>query len=77
LSEPDEDSFGAPDVAEPIRVFVLGHFADEFRAAFTETCELKAKFGKTLNGGIDVFNHDTDVVHTLDCHDASSVPNLL
>lgn len=39
LSEPDEDSFGTPDVAEPIRVFVLGHFADEFRAAFTETGE--------------------------------------
>ena len=39
LSEPDEDSFGAPDVAEPIRVFVLSHFADEFRAAFTETGE--------------------------------------
>lgn len=39
LSEPDEDSFGAPDVAEPIRVFVLGHFADEFRAAFTEPGE--------------------------------------
>ncbi|MFM0344750.1 hypothetical protein P0D96_11620 [Paraburkholderia sp. RL17-347-BIC-D] len=39
LSEPDEDSFGAPVVAEPIRVFVLSHFADEFRAAFTETGE--------------------------------------
>src|SRR5690348_11095418 len=39
LSEPDEDSFGAPDVAEPIHVFVLGHFADEFRAAFAETGE--------------------------------------
>ena len=34
LGEPDEDSFGAPDVAEPILVFVLGDFADEFRAAF-------------------------------------------
>jgi hypothetical protein len=36
LGEPDEDSFGAPDVAEPITVFVLGHFADELRAAFAE-----------------------------------------
>src|SRR6185437_6602472 len=33
LSEPDENSFGAPYVAEPIRVLVLDHFADEFRAA--------------------------------------------
>src|SRR5437879_8568748 len=34
LGKPDENSFGAPDVAEPIRVFVLDHFADELRAAF-------------------------------------------
>src|SRR5262249_51337599 len=145
LSEPDEDSFGAPDVAEPIRVFELGHFADELRAAFAEPgerivdvlhgkhdaqvtegvhrnatvigdhrwrkesgdlepavtvrrthhgnfhahipqssdaicpvsldwgapLELKAKFGKKLNGGINVFNHDADVVHTLHRHDVS------
>src|SRR5438552_3733454 len=29
LGEPDENSFGAPDVAEPIHVLVLDHFADE------------------------------------------------
>jgi hypothetical protein len=33
LSEPDEKSFGAADVAESIRVLVLNHFADELRAA--------------------------------------------
>jgi hypothetical protein len=31
LGEPDEKSFGPPDVAEPIHVFVLDHFADELR----------------------------------------------
>jgi len=36
LGEPDENSFGAPEVAEPIRVFVPDHFADELRAAFAE-----------------------------------------
>jgi hypothetical protein len=36
LGEPDEDSFGTPDVAEPIHVFILDHFADELRAAFAE-----------------------------------------
>ena len=39
LGKPDENSFGAPDVAEPIRVFVLDHFADELRAAFAEPGE--------------------------------------
>ncbi len=29
----------APDIAEPIRVFVLDHFADELRAAFAEPGE--------------------------------------
>ena len=33
LGEPDEKSIGAADVAEPIRVLVLNHFADELRAA--------------------------------------------
>ena len=39
LGKPDEKSFGAPDVAEPIRVFVLDHFADELRTAFAEPGE--------------------------------------
>ena len=39
LGKPDENSFGAPDVAEPIRIFVLDHFADELRAAFAEPGE--------------------------------------
>ena len=39
LGKPDENSFGAPDVAEPIRVFVLDHFADKLSAAFAEPGE--------------------------------------
>ena len=39
LGEPDEKSFGASDVAEPIRVFVPDHFADELRAALAEPGE--------------------------------------
>ena len=39
LGKPDENSFGAPDVAKPIRIFVLDHFADELRAAFPEPGE--------------------------------------
>jgi len=32
-------SFGAPGVAESIRVFVLDHIADELRAVLTEAGE--------------------------------------
>ena len=39
LGEPDEKSFGPPDVAEPIHVFILDHFADELRAALAESGE--------------------------------------
>src|SRR5207249_11749598 len=39
LGEPDENPFGTPDVAEPIHVFILDHFADELRAAFAESGE--------------------------------------
>src|SRR5438874_227462 len=151
LGKPDENSFGAPDVAEPICIFVLDHFADELRAAFPEPgerivdvlhgehdaqvtesvhrgaavigdhrrreesgdlepavtvrrthhgnldahvaqsgdaicpvsfdwgapLELEAKFGEELNGGVDVFYHDADVVHTLDRHDVSLASNVL
>ncbi len=34
LGEPDEQSFGAADVAEPIRVLILNHFTDELRTVF-------------------------------------------
>src|SRR4051812_18545468 len=37
--EPDEKSFGPPDVAEPIHVFVLDHFTDELRAVLAEPGE--------------------------------------
>src|SRR3954464_1579518 len=39
LGEPDEKSFGPPDVAEPIHVFVLDHFTDELRAVLAEPGE--------------------------------------
>src|SRR4030095_13173045 len=39
LGEPDENSFGTPDVAEPIHVFILDHFSDELRAGFAESGE--------------------------------------
>ena len=33
--------------------------------------ELETKFGEELNGGINVFHHDADVVHPLDRHGVS------
>ncbi len=42
-------------------------FAFDGHASF----EGKAEFGEELNGGIDVFHHDADVVHSLDCHNVS------
>ena len=39
LGEPDEKSFGPPDVAKPIHVFVLDDFTDELRTAFAEPGE--------------------------------------
>jgi len=32
LAQPDDDALGTADVGEPIRVFVLHHFADQFGA---------------------------------------------
>src|ERR1700704_2743910 len=150
LGEPDENPFGTPDVAEPIHVFILDHFADELCAAFAESgerivdvlhgehhaqvsesihwgaavigdhrrrdktghlepavtvrrahhgnldahvaqssdaicpvsfdwgapLELETKFGEELNGGIKVFHHEADVIHTLDRHDVSVASNV-
>jgi hypothetical protein len=39
LSQPDEKSFGPPDVAEQKRVFVLGDLADELRTVLAEPDE--------------------------------------
>src|SRR5690242_8443238 len=39
LGKPDQQSFGPADVAEPIRVLVLDHFADELRATLAEPGE--------------------------------------
>ena len=39
LGESDEKAFGAANVAEPIRLFILNHFADELRATLTQPGE--------------------------------------
>jgi len=53
LGEPDEKSSGPAYVAEPIRVFVLDHFADELRAVLAKSGE----------GIVDVVHgeHDAEV----------------
>jgi len=51
LGESDENSFGTPDVAKPVSVFILGDFADELRVAFAEPGE---RIVDVLNG-----EHDT------------------
>jgi hypothetical protein len=48
LRSPDEKSFGRPDVAEPIHVFVLDHFADELRAALAEPGEARGSCRLTM-----------------------------
>ena len=48
-----------------------GPFAFDGHAPF----EGQAEFGIELNGRIEVFDHDADVVHTLDCHDVSLASN--
>src|SRR4051812_29741676 len=57
LGEPDENPFGAADVAEPIRLFVLNHFANELRAT-------RAEPGKRL---VDVVHseHDAQVAESV------------
>src|SRR5256885_177548 len=57
LGKPDENPFGAPDVAKPVRVFVLDDFADELRAAF-------AKPGERI---VDVLHgeHDAQVTESV------------
>jgi len=49
----------------------VGPIAFNGHAAF----EGKAEFGEELDGGIDVFYHDPDVVHTLGSHDVSLMSN--
>jgi hypothetical protein len=36
LGQPDEDSFGPADVAEPVQIFVLNHFSNELGALLAE-----------------------------------------
>ena len=44
-----------------------GPFAFDGHAAF----EGEAELGEELDGGIEVFDHDADIVHPLDRHDVS------
>jgi len=46
--EPDENSFRAPDIAEPMRAFELDHFADELRAAFASRASVSS-MSSTVN----------------------------
>lgn len=39
LGEPDENSFGTPDVAEPVNAFVVDDFIDHRRTEFAEPGE--------------------------------------
>ena len=63
LGEADENPFGTPDIAEPIHVFILHHFADELRAPFAESGERivdvlygehDAQVPKSVHGGAAV-----------------------
>src|SRR3954454_10464908 len=58
LGEADQESFGPPDVAEPVHVFVLDQFVDEL-------CAVLAEPGERV---VDVVNgeHDTQVAQSVD-----------
>src|ERR1051325_1846005 len=67
LGEPDENSFGAANVAEPIRVFVLHHFTNELRTALAEPgervvdvvhSEHDAQVAKSVYRGVPVVGDD-------------------
>jgi len=57
LGKPNENSLGAPDVAEPIHVSILDHFADKLRAALAEPNE---RIVKVLHG-----EHDAQVTKSV------------
>ncbi len=50
LGEPDENSFGTPDVAEPVDVFEIDDFIDHCRTEFAEPGE----------GVVDVLDREHD-----------------
>ena len=63
LGEPDEKSFGTPNVAEQIRIFILDHFSDKVRVAFAEAGkrvvevlygEHDPQVAKSIHGGVPV-----------------------
>ncbi len=44
LGKPNENSLGTVDVAEPIHVSILNHFADGLCAALAESDEVSSRF---------------------------------
>src|SRR6476646_9427330 len=66
LGEADEDSYGAPDVAEPVEIFVPDHFADDLRAALAAPSdrivdvlhgEHDAEVAESVHRGVPVIGH--------------------
>src|SRR6185295_16321823 len=57
LGEPDENAFGPPDIAKPIHVLILNHFAYELRAA---TAEPDERIVDVIHG-----EHDAEVAESV------------
>src|SRR6185369_13580644 len=80
------DETGHLEPAVTVRRTHHGHLDAHVAQSSDATCpisfdwgtplELETKFGEELNGGIKVFHHDADVVHTLDRHDGSLASNV-
>ena len=58
LGQPDQNAFGASEVAEPIHVFVLDHFVDELRAVLAESVE---RIVEVVHG-----EHDAEIAESVD-----------
>src|SRR3954465_9076688 len=67
LGEPDENPFGTPDVAEPIHVFILDHFANEFRAR--ESTGKKCAVVRLLH---PLAHIDQDLADGIDAHESQA-----
>src|SRR5690606_26751030 len=63
FGEPDENSFGTPDVAEPVDAFVIDHLIDQRRAKLAEPGE----------GVVDVLDGEHDSQVSQRVHGGSAV----
>src|ERR1700752_1132953 len=52
-----------------------GHALGPFSLHGSAPLQLETEFGEELDGGIEVFHHDADVVHAFDRHDVSLASN--